>query len=50
MLHLLLMMLLNQYDPSTSALMEEVYGSQGEAMMKNKPHLITFYESILASL
>ena len=37
----------DQWDPSTATLMEEA-GTVSRTMLKNKPHLITFNESILA--
>ena len=38
-----------QWDPSTATPMEEVWIARW-TMLKNTPHLITFYESILVSL
>ena len=40
----------DQWNPSTSTPMLEVCGLQGRLMLKNKPHLVTFYESILVIL
>ena len=39
----------DQWDPSTATVMEKVYEMLGGTILKNKPHLVTFYESILLS-
>ena len=38
-----------QWDPSTTTTKEQVCGTQG-GLCWNKPHLVTFHESILVSL
>ena len=46
----LLITCFDQWDPSTATLIEEVCEPQGISMWKNKPHLVTFHESILLSI
>ena len=38
-----------QWIPSTATPTEETCGLQKETMFKNKPHLVTFHETILVS-
>ena len=49
MLYLMLMFFFNQWYPSTAKPIVKVCRLQKETILKNRPHLVTFHDSILVS-